>query len=281
MPLDDPDLDGFGKPAHLLNGCQIQKNLPDCLKLTEAVVVGQKEAGERLDERFRPLVEGSRVAEGRNQSEKLFGEFDEAPEHRHFAAFDMVVGQDAAEQLPVVARHGIAQEEPFEARPPRVVSKGLGIPPQPVLFIDPPPDPHLPQPARDKILVRLGQPESGANGPRFQKTQNLGRGDPFVPEFEHCQESLRDLTLLPHTAVGNTVWDPFEIILGGIENRLDKGCISFDGGSHHQDIPGAQGGVLVEELEKMVVEHFNFPHGAVARVELERAVIRRDDGFFA
>lgn len=105
-------------------------------------------------------------------------------------------------------------------------------------------------------------------------------------EFKQAEKQVRDGAFPGHRAAGDGEGDP-----GGaapvpgrrrrrVENGLDQGRIPVHVRRHDQDIGGQQVRVFREEGKNLVVENLDFPHRAVAGVDLDGPVHGVDGAFF-
>ena len=65
------------------------------------------------------------------------------------------------------------------------------------------------------------------------------------------------------------------------ENGFDVGCIAFDIRNHHQDIARFQARQPFEQLQQVVVKHFDFASGAVAGMELDGSIPQQLENYSA
>ncbi len=207
---------------------------------------------------------------------KLIGESEKVTERGRLASLDIVIGEDPAEEPRVFSRHGIAQKQALDSRHPGVFREGIGAPLKPVLQVDSPPDPHIPDPPGDKVHFRAGDPEGGMHGWRFQYGQYARGRYPLTSQIQQAEERFDNSTLIAHASVRDAVRDSFEIALRVAEDRVDKRGIGFDVGGHHQDVPGHQLRIGLEHCENAVVQYLDLSHGTVTGVDLYGIVPLRD-----
>ena len=192
-------------------------------------------------------------------------------ERHGIIALNTIKRQNSIEKAPFV-RHRIAEQETVKPGTPGVLTVWRQMQLRPVIFIHPPADASLFDPAANRIELMLIEAEAAAHRRRREQVEQSGRGETCPVKVEQLEKRRSNLPLVQQTPVGNRVREIGRSVSGGTEHCGDIGSIGLDIRTHHHDILRRKPGELVEKFEQIVVQHLDFAQRAVAGVHLYRSV---------
>ena len=222
-----------------------------------------------------PLVQAAGPLQRLRSPERVLDELQKPRERLRGRSLDRVEGEDALEKLTLLRGHGVAQEQAVQPVGPGVLAFG-GQPERAAgVFIRAPPDAGLPHPVGDQGKIGLLDREAPADGFELQQAQNLGCPEPAPLQLEGRGPRALEQQLAAPTAVGDAERD----VAPGVDRRTEhRGYVRGTGGDvgrHDDDVGRAQPRDLFEHPQQLVVQDLDLPHGAVAAVDGDRAVVGR------
>ena len=173
----------------------------------------------------------------------------------------------------VFTGNGVSQNKPIQARPPGIFCKAGQAGLKPAVFIYPPANVGIFDPLFDDFKIRLCQSESFFDAGKLKQPGNLNRAKSAAGNFNQGQESINHSVCAAGVLICDTEGDVQRFLGLSRKHRLHIGRIGFNIRCHHDDVFRQQIRVFFKHGQQIVVQNFDFPHGTVTGMDLNRSIV--------
>ena len=178
--------------------------------------------------------------------------------------------QQPPEHVHRIGRRCEPEEQAVEAGLPRVQGLTRKVELCTVFRVDAPPNARRGQQIGEARALVLGEAEILPHRARVHEPNDVEHGKARVEHLQHGQELVVERRIIPRLAVVHLEWDPRALPLS--EHRAKDGRVGVEVRCHHDDVLGAQLGIVLEGPADQIVQHLRLSHWTGARVERDRAV---------
>ncbi|MNQ70476.1 hypothetical protein D3C85_851160 [compost metagenome] len=240
------------------------------LELTLFLLVGQIEALQQRQQAGVPLCQWLRLLQPGQKLSQRIDKPGELAERQALLAFDISVGKDARHRFPIP--HGKTEQHAAQAEQPAVAGHGRQIETDGVAVIQPPADAGLLHPDPQLVELVVIQLEAAQHGGHLENGEQLPRPQASVGQPEQGEEALQQRALLTRRPIRDRKRD----LPPRAKHRLNVGAVAVHIRHHHHHIFRGEGGILFEQRQQPVVQHFQLAHRAVTGVDLQGSIRRID-----
>ena len=208
------------------------------------------QALDRVEQPGQPVRQALLAGEPVGARTQPVDELREATGQFDLRRSDVVEREGETHPVAVLLGHRHPEQDPVDPGPPGVLRQTLEAEVRAVLGVDRPPDAGLAHPVGDRLQVRVGESEPPAHRRKGGQVEDLGCGGPAPGEIRQPQRRGQQRIRLTQRPIGQPDPQPVRRVtvadhLGQAESGGDQRCVLLDVRTHHQDVPGLQGPVLL------------------------------------
>ena len=281
--LDQLRSDGVGEPRGGGVRAQGVQQLAQGLQAGLLVLVGREQLAQQTVDVPGPVPRRARARKVRAPAGEGVDEGLQSAQGLGLRTLQVGIGCDGPEQL-AVRRQGQTEEQPLEPEGPGVRVLGRQIEPRAHLPVQAPAHPALAHPGAQAREVALVETEAPGDGREREPVEHLGGAQPGGRQAQEAMDRREERVPRHQAPVGDRVGDGRRtpgLAAGpapGSEDRLHVGGVGLDVRGHDDHVPGLESGQGLEQAEQPVVQDLDLPVGAVAGVDLDRAVVGGEGG---
>ena len=194
----------------------------------------------------------------------------ELAERQPLLTLDIGVGQDTRHRFAVA--HGKAKQHAAQAEQPAVAGHGRQLETDGVAVIQTPADTGLLHPDPQLVELVVIELETTQHGGHLENGEQLPRTQAGVGQPEQGEEALQQRALLTRRPIRYRKRD----LTARPKHCLNVWAVAVHIRHHHHHIFRGEGGILFEQRQQPVVQHFEFAHRAVASMDLQGSIRRID-----
>ena len=124
----------------------------------------------------------------------------------------------------------------------------------------------------DGRQIAFAESETVAQKRLLQKVQHPFGFETGGWQVEKLKKSLFDALFCGRCPVGNGIWES-DSTVGDTEYRLNIRRVKGNIGCQYGNVGGVEFTTVIQHCQQLVAQHLHFPHGAMAHMNLQGAII--------